>query len=530
MPIIMLGREEVLAGSITREEKMIEKSIVEQSAVSLRRLIGTKQISPVELLDACIARIEDINPHINAVTATCFERARKEAAQAESEVLAGTPLKLLHGLPVGIKDLEETEGVLTTYGSAMYRGNVPAHDNAFVARLRASGAIVAGKTNVPEMGAGANTRNTVWGATGNPFNPALNAGGSSGGSAAALAVDMLPLCSGSDTGGSLRIPAAKCGVVGFRPSPGLLPSQRKRLGWTPISVVGPMGRSMEDVMLQMRACVGLDASDPLSYPVAADSFAALEEIDLSTLRVGYTEDFGLCEVDTGIRKLFREKITAMQRLFKTCEEIRLELGDAHRCFDILRAESFVAGFEAAYKRDPSSLGPNTRANYEMGAAMSLVDTAWASAEQTRLFRRFQTLFDRYDIILSPTTPVSPFPWTSLYLEEINGVTLENYYRWLSLTYVVTLATNPALSMPCGMDHAGMPFGLQVIGGFRCDAYLLACASSLEQAFGANPVLRRPRPDLEKLRQTRMDLKSIVTDPPLYGNDGQTSVGGGTSAV
>ncbi|MBW8722638.1 MAG: amidase, partial [Polaromonas sp.] len=205
--------------------------LVTLSAVELRRLIGARQVSPVELLEACIARIEAVNPFVNAVTATCFERARAEAKAAERDVLQGRPLGLLHGLPMGVKDLEATEGLLTTLGSALYRNHVPAADNVLVARLRAAGAIVAGKTNVPELGAGANTRNAVWGATGNPFDPRLNAGGSSGGSAAALACDMLPVCTGSDTGGSLRIPAALCGVVGFRPSPGLVPSSRKPLGW-----------------------------------------------------------------------------------------------------------------------------------------------------------------------------------------------------------------------------------------------------------------------------------------------------------
>jgi Asp-tRNA(Asn)/Glu-tRNA(Gln) amidotransferase A subunit family amidase len=507
---------------------MTQQNLVELSAVALRRLIGRKEISPVELLDACIARIEDLNPYINAVTATCFDRARREAVQAESDVLAGRPLKPLHGLPTGIKDLEETEGLLTTFGSAIYRGHVPARDNAIVSRLRAAGAIVLGKTNVPEMGAGANTRNTVWGATGNPFNPALNAGGSSGGAAAALATDLMPLCNGSDTGGSLRIPAAKCGVVGFRPSPGLLPSQRKLLGWTPISVVGPLGRTMEDVVLQTQACVGLDASDPLSYPASPSDFTAMDGVDLSTLRVGYTEDFGLCEVDHGIRQTFREKIAAMSHLFKACDELTFDLGEAHRCFDVLRAESFVAGFEAAYRRNPESLGPNTRSNYEMGAAMSLGDCAWASAEQTRLFRRFQALFDNYDLILSPTTPVSPFPWTELYLKEVNGVALENYYRWLALTYIVTLATNPSLSLPCGLDHKSMPFGLQVIGGFRGDARLLACATAMEHAFNGQLALRRPRPDLDKLRRSTVDLKSIVTDPPLM--NATTPTAEGASAV
>ncbi|KOQ21853.1 amidase, partial [Achromobacter xylosoxidans] len=221
---------------------ILDDSLVSLSAVELRRLIGARQLSPVELLEACIARIEAVNPYINAVTATAFDRARIEARAAEQAVMAGDTLGLLHGLPLGVKDLEPTAGLLTTYGSPIYRDHVPAEDVTLVARLRRAGAIVAAKTNVPEMGAGANSRNTVWGATGNPFNPNLNAGGSSGGSAAALASDLFPLCTGSDTGGSLRIPAAKCGVVGFRPSPGVVPSVRKPLGWTPISVVGPMGR------------------------------------------------------------------------------------------------------------------------------------------------------------------------------------------------------------------------------------------------------------------------------------------------
>ncbi|HZG22020.1 MAG TPA: amidase family protein [Herbaspirillum sp.] len=504
------------------------ENIVEKSAVELRRLIGSRQLSPVELLDACIARIETINPHINAVTATCFERARVEARAAEQAVMDGQPLGLLHGLPMGIKDLEETAGLLTTYGSPLYRGNVPERDNALVARLRAAGAIVAGKTNVPEMGAGANSRNTVWGATGNPFNPLLNAGGSSGGSAAALATDLLPLCSGSDTGGSLRIPAAKCGVVGFRPSPGLVPSERKILGWTPISVVGPMGRDVADTVLQLRATIGLHASDPLGYAVSDSEFAALPEIDLAQLRIGYTEDFGVCAVDDGIRQVFRDKIAAIAGLVKVCEPVQVDMGEAHRAFDVIRAEAFVAGFEAAYRRDPSSLGLNTRANYEMGAAMSLSDCAWAQGEQTRMFRRFQQLYERYDLIVSPTTPVSPFPWSELYLKEVNGVALENYYRWLALTYVVTLVTNPSISLPCGRDHRGMPFGLQVTGPFRGDARLLGCAAALEQAFDGDVALRRPRPDIAQLKTVQAPLKSIVTHPPIF--EGQVAGVAGGPAV
>lgn len=495
--------------------------LVELPAVELRRLIGARQISPVELLDACIARIDSVNPYVNAVTATCFDRARSEARAAEKAVMAGEPLGLLHGLPLGVKDLEPTEGLLTTWGSPIYRDHVPTQDIELVARLRRAGAIVAGKTNVPEMGAGANSRNDVWGATGNPFNPNLNAGGSSGGSAAALACDMLPVCTGSDTGGSLRIPAAKCGVVGFRPSPGIVPSVRKLLGWTPLSVVGPMGRTVEDACLQLAASAGVHAGDPLSYPLDPASFLHPARTDLSRLRVAWTEDFGACDVDEGIRATFRQKTAAMRHLFAACDEVKLDLGDVHRCFDVLRAESFVAGMQAAYERDPDSLGPNPRANYEMGARMSLLDAAWAQAEQTRLLKRFQDTFADYDLILSPTTPVSPFPWTQLYAAQVGGQQQANYYRWLALTYVVTLTTHPAISLPCGTDHAGMPFGLQVVGGFRRDHELLGAAHAMEQAFSTQEALRRPRPDLAALRPAEPTLTSIVTAPPVLHAQGSS---------
>ncbi|MFM9900629.1 MAG: amidase [Polaromonas sp.] len=503
--------------------------LLARSAVELRRLIGTKEISPVELLDACISRIEAVNPFVNAVTATCYERARVEAQRAEQAVLRGEPLGLLHGLPLGVKDLEATEGLLTTYGSPMYRDHVPIADNLLVARLRAAGAVVVGKTNIPEMGAGANSRNAVWGATGNPFDPRLNAGGSSGGSAAALATDMLPLCTGSDTGGSLRIPAAKCGVVGFRPSPGVVPSVRKLHGWTPISVVGPMGRTVADACLQLAASAGMDAGDPLSYPLDPLSFALPPNVDLGSLRVGWTTDFGCCDIDPGIRQTFLAKIAAMRHLFRSCDEVTLDLGDTHRCFDVLRAESFVASLRDAYQRDPGALGVNTRANYEMGAAMSLQDSAWAQAEQTRILGRFQAAYADCDIILSPTTPVSPFPWTDMHASVIDGKVQENYYRWLAPTYVVTLTTHPAITLPCGRDHAGMPFGLQVVGRFRGDLALLGVAQALEHAFEPHEALRRPRPDLSALRQPDPALRSIVTHPPLLTAQAQSG-GGVVSAV
>ena len=483
------------------------------SAVEMRRRIGSKEISPLELLEACIARIEGIDPALNAMAATDFARARKTAEVAEREARRGVPLGRLHGLPTAIKDLHETAGLLTTYGSQIYRGFVPTDDAAMVALVRKAGAVIVGKTNTPEFGAGANTRNAVWGATGNPFDPRLTCGGSSGGSAVALACNMLPVCTGSDTGGSLRIPAAFCGVVGLRPSPGVVPGDRRPLGWSPLSVLGPMGRTVADTRLLFASQIGMDEREPLAFPLDPDSIAAARPVDLGCLRVAWTEDFGQAPVSEEIRTVFRDRIAAMAHLFRACEEVAFDFGEADRCFDVIRAEVYVQRFQAAYDKDPQSLGPNVRTNYEMGARMSLAELAWAHGEQTRIFRRFQATFRDYDLILSPTVGVTPFPWTELYVDSLEGVKLKSYYHWLALTYYVTLATNPAISLPCGVDQHGMPFGIQVTGRFRGDRDLLDAAEAMEQAFTAMPALRRPRPDLGQLGKPGLDLKSIVTHPP-----------------
>lgn len=482
------------------------------SSVELRRLIGRRAVSPVELLEAVIARIEALNPAVNAIAATGYARARQEAKAVEAAMLAGEELPPLAGLPTGVKDLQDTEGLLTTYGSPLHRDHVPRSDSAMVANIRRAGAIVVAKTNVPEFGAGANSRNPVWGATGNPFDSRLNAGGSSGGSAAALALDMLPVATGSDTGGSLRIPAAICGVVGFRPSPGLVPMEARPIGWAPISVVGPMGRNVADTRQLFAAQISFDDREPLAFPLDRDGIAAGRPVDPGRLRVAWTADFGTCVVSREIRAVMARKAAAMRPFFRACDEVTLDFGEADRCFDAIRALNFVARYRDDYERDPTVFGPNIRANYAIGAAMSLADIAWAQVEQTRIFRRFQRVFDDYDLVISPTTPVTPFPWTTLALAEIEGVKLENYYRWLALTYYITLVTNPSIAIPCGRDDHGMPFGLQVTGRFRDDGGLLDAAEAMELAFAGTPELARPRPDAARL-MPNPDLTTLGKAPP-----------------
>jgi amidase len=271
---------------------MPDRAIVELPAVKLLEAFVRHEITPVDVVEACLDRIEQINPVINAIAALDAETARAQAVEATRRWQAGTPKGPLDGLPIGVKDLQDTKGLLTTHGSPRARANVPDQDLPMVARLRDAGAIILAKTNVPELGAGGNSRNPVWGATGNPFDPNLIAGGSSGGSAAALAADLLPLCTGSDTGGSLRLPAALCGIIGFRPSVDVIAHPTRPLGWSGISVLGPMARTMDDLLLMLGVCQTCSLDDPLSGSADPDRFARLGPIDLRELRIGVSEDFG----------------------------------------------------------------------------------------------------------------------------------------------------------------------------------------------------------------------------------------------
>ncbi|MCH8999635.1 MAG: hypothetical protein IID48_15425 [Proteobacteria bacterium] len=468
-------------------------------AVELRRMIGAKEISPVELLETCIARVEAVDGAVNAMVTRDFERARETAKAAERAVTAGDALGALHGLPIGIKDLNATAGLRTTKGSLLYKDHVPEADERMVAAVRAAGAIVLGKTNTPEFGAGANTRNRVFGATGNPFDPTLTPAGSSGGSAAALATGMVPLATGSDFGGSLRTPAGFCGVVGFRPTPGTVPDETRAVGLTPLSVQGPMGRSVADAALLLSAQVDDDPRDPFARAVDPALLRAPEVVDLSRLKVAVSEDLGCAPVDDGIRAVFRSRIEKLAPLFGSCEARDPELGSVHQVFEILRGVNFVAAHKARLEEHRDLLGPNIIDNTERGLKYSLADVAWANLEQTKIYRRFIAFMDQVDILICPACAVSPFPHEQLYVAEINGQAMDTYMRWLAITYGITMTTHPVALLPCGRDDRGLPFGIQVVGRYRGDAQLLRIAHSLERVMAADAELARPLPDLEKLK-------------------------------
>lgn len=471
-------------------------------------------LTPSAYLEACLSHISRVNPFINALTAFDTERAVAEAAAATARWRDGAPRGTLDGLPLGVKDLQDTAGLLTTHGSPRAVANVPGTDLPMVARLRAAGAIVLAKTNVPELGAGGNTRNPVWGATGNPFNPSLTVGGSSGGSAAALAADLLPICTGSDTGGSLRLPAAICGIVGYRPSVDVVAHPTRPLGWSGISVLGPMARDVEDLILLLRAVHGGHPNDPLSMSYPADRFDRLPERPLNTLRLGYSEDFGGAPVDPDIRATFRNRIEAIAPHVAECRAVDMALGGMDRVFDILRAESFLTAFDGPAREAPELFGATIHANLDLGRSFTLTDRGWAHAEQTRILRAFNARMEGLDAILTPTVPVSPGPWSAPHVTHVDGEEMDIYYRSLALTYRGSLSGGPAITLPAGRDGAGMPFGLQMLGASRGDTDLLAVARSMEAFLEADPETARPRPDLSKLRAVTPALRSIVTHPPV----------------
>jgi amidase len=477
------------------------------TALEARRLIGRKALSPVELMESCLARIAAVDHAVNAFATLDADRAREGAKAAEDAVMRGEDLGLLHGLPVGIKDLDDTAGLRTTRGSPILKDNVPGKDGLMTANIRRHGGIVIGKTNVPEFGLGANTRNRVHGATGNPFDPTRNAAGSSGGSAVALATGMAPLCSGSDTGGSLRNPAAFCGIVGYRPSPGLVPSERREHGWTPISVLGPMARDVPDTSLLMAAMASDDAMDPLAYtlharpPVRGEPalFHPVRRLDTAGLRLAFSADFGQALVERVVREAFAARVAAIAPLFASVEEAHPDVTGGDEAFEVIRSAGVLTAHLEKVRTRPADCGPNVIANVEEALRYTLVDYARAAQAQTRIYRGYQRFFARHDVLITPAITVSPRPWRELFPKEIDGQEVRTYFHWLALAYYVSLVGHPAISLPMGLDAKGIPFGLQIVGPRGGDSFVLAVAAAIEEAVASDPALRRPVPDLAALK-------------------------------
>jgi amidase len=447
-----------------------------RSAVDLAGLLAAGQVSARELLDEHLARIDEVNPTVNAIVTFSLDRAHEDAARADEAHARDERLGVLHGLPIAHKDLADTAGIRTTMGSPILADNVPRTDELMIERLRAAGCVTIGKTNTPEFGAGSHTFNPLFGVTRNPHDPARSAGGSSGGAAAALASGMVPIADGSDLGGSLRNPASFCGVVGLRPTPGTVPSWPSSDPWDPLATEGPMGRSAADVALLLEAIAGPDPRVPLRGAVGP--FAPLDR-SIAGLRIAWSADAGGLPVERAVVQALAGVPERLGAHGCFVVDAFPELRDAGRIFQTLRAVGFERNLGELYDRRPDDLKDTIRWNVELARQLSAADVGVALRERGALQDRVRRFFERHDLLALPTVQVVPFPVELDWVREIEGVPLDNYLQWMQSCTDITVTGCPAISVPAGFTPDGLPVGLQLVAPPGQELLLLQVAHALD---------------------------------------------------
>jgi amidase len=466
-------------------------------AVELLKLYRARRLSPLEAMQALLAQIDAVNPQVNALVTVARDSALWEARRATAALKRGVTLPPLFGVPVGIKDVTPTRGIRTTYGSKLFENHVPDEDALVVQRLRAAGAIVIGKTNTPEFAFGPNTVNVVFGATRNPWNLTRTSGGSSGGSAAALASGMCPLAQGSDLGGSLRGPAAFCGVVGFRTTPGLIPRYPSVLAWDTYSVEGPMARTVTDTALMLSVMAGADDRSPVSYDVDPRELAgATKAPSVKGWRIAWTPDLGgLVTVETEVRTLFERAVGVFRSAGARMETACPDMKDIPEIVRLTRAPLMVARHADKLPEHRAVLQAGLVENTEAGLALSARDIANGELLRTRQYHRVREFMAARDLWITPTAAVAAFPIEHAHVMEINGKPVGKAMQRSYLTYAFSVLGLPAISIPCGFTRAGLPVGLQIIGKRRGEAAVLRAAAAFEaaQPWAQNvPPVSKPR--------------------------------------
>jgi amidase len=453
-------------------------------ATELARRLRRKDLSAREVLEAHLRQIERVNPRVNAIITLVAHHAMEQAALTDEAAAGGNFLGPLHGLPIAHKDLHETRGIRTTYGSPIYRDHVPDYDALIVERIKRAGAITVGKTNTPEFGAGSQTFNPVFGATRNPYDLSKTCGGSSGGAAVALACGMLPIADGSDTGGSLRNPASFCSVVGFRPSPGRVPQVPTESAWNTINVLGPMARSVEDVALLLSAIAGPDPRSPLSIHEAGSRFAQALERETKGIRIAWCSNVLRLPFDRRVREVFEAQRKLFDLLGCVVTEAEPDLADADEIFKVLRALSFFEQHAAKVARHRDLIKATVIEEVERGKRLTGPEIAQAEAKRSRLFARVGQFMERFDFFVLPTVQVPPFDVDQPYVTEIEGIPMSGYIDWMRSCYYITVTTLPAISVPAGFTREGLPIGLQIVGRHQEDWSVLQIAHAYEQARGS----------------------------------------------
>lgn len=446
----------------------------------LARLIRTRKVSATEATRAFIAQIERVNPQVNAIVTFLPEQALQKAKALDRKKSFNAPLA---GLPIAHKDLVPTKGVRTTFGSRVYEKHVPREDHLIVERLGAAGAILIGKTNTPEFGAGSQTFNRVFGATRNPYDPSKTAGGSSGGAAAALACGMLPFADGSDLAASLRNPGNYCNVVGFRPTPGRVPGWPAADAWDTLSVLGPVGRSVDDAAFLLSAMAGPDPRVPTSLDESGKIFDSRLNRDFRKVRVAWSRDLGGLPMDPRVSQVLESQKKVFRDLGCLVEEAEPDFVGATEAFESLRALSFLGRFGPLLKAHRDKLKDTVIWNIEQGMRLTPDRIARANALRTELFHRMRRFLERYEFLLCPVSQLAPYPVDVQWPREIAGVRMENYLDWMKSCYYITITSHPAISVPAGFTEEGLPVGLQIVGRYRADVAVLQLAHAFEGETG-----------------------------------------------
>lgn len=472
---------------IKLKKRVKSLSITDLTATELGTLIKQKGISPVDVVSAFLERIDKLNSKWNAFV-TVNEQATEDAKRAEESIMKGEELGKLHGIPIAIKDLTPTKGILTTYGSPFFKDYVPDYDPIFLQRVKAAGGIVLGKTNTPEFGHKGITDNPLFGVTKNPWNEQLTPGGSSGGSAAAVASKLTPFAEGSDGGGSIRIPAAFTGIFGFKPTFGVVPHDGDRDNLFgaehPFLHNGPMARTVEDAALLFSVMQGYDPNLPGSIPDLSEDFTDLNK-DIKGLKIAYTRNFGLYEVSQDVAQVIDKAVQNLTDLGAHVEEVQIDFGfslkELVRTFSGMWCVKFAAGYGELYDRDPASFSEGMAKMIEIGRKFSAVDYKALELKRTIVWKKIQAIFNNYDLLLSPTNATTAFEHHLQGPSMINGKSVNPATGWM-MTQIYNLTGHPAASLPVGLTNAGLPVGLQVAGNRFADKLVLQACRAYEINF------------------------------------------------
>jgi amidase len=455
----------------------------ETPAVELSRMIHSGDLSSRELMAASLRRIERLNPQLNAIPTLLPEKGRAQARIADERQATGEELGPLHGFPFAIKDLVDTEGIRTTYGSPIYRDYIPTTDALLVERIRSAGAIIIGKTNTPEFGAGSQTYNEVFGVTCNPYDPDMTCGGSSGGAAVALATGMVPLADGSDLGGSLRNPASFCNLVGFRPSIGRVPTWPNPFGRFTLAVEGPMARTVRDAAFLLSVLAGPDPRAPLSISERGDVFLEPLARDFRDTVVAWSPDLGRYPVQKQVREICEASLPTFESLGCRLELASPDFSGADEAFQVLRAWGFASTHKDDLAAHRDQIKETVVWNIEKGLELSAVEVAQAEATRVEIYRRALRFLEEHSFLILPVSQVAPFPVEQEWVREIEGQRMGTYVDWMATCYAITLTGFPAISVPCGFTPDGLPVGIQIVGGHRKDFEVLQLAHAFEGATG-----------------------------------------------